>query len=218
MSSNSLFRPFVLSLLVVAAVGSSALLAQTPGRAAITEKLDTPQVHVYVATLQPKTPVPSPNGHATDRMLIYMDDGVMTRKEGNGKPETITFKRGDLRWRPASGAYVAENTSDHPIRILEIDLKGKPSGPLPVTKLDPPLVDAAKYKVMFENDSVRVLRIHFGPHEKGAQHEHILNRVVFYLNDQGNTKADDVRMAGAAVHTEQNEADQPADRIAVELK
>lgn len=214
------FHPIALLLPMLATVtlGTSALLAQTPGRAAITEKLDTPQVHVYVATLQPHTPVPSANGHATDRMLIYMDDGVMTRKEGSGKPETITFHRGDLRWRPASGAYVAENTSDRPIRILEIDLKGKPSGPLPVTKLDPPSVDASKYKVAFENDSVRVLRIHFGPHEKGAQHEHILNRVVFYLNDQGTTKADDVRMAGAAVHTEQNDSDQPADRIAVELK
>lgn len=213
------FRPLALSLLVVFAVGVSSLPAQTtPGRAAIAEKLDTPQAHVYIATLQPRTPIPSPNGHATNRMLIYLDEGVMTRQEGSGKPETITFHRGDIRWRPASGGYVAQNTSDHPIRILEIDLKGKPSGPLPVTKLDPTLVDPAKYKVIFENDAVRVLRIHFGPHEKGAQHEHILNRVVFYLNDQGTTKADDVRMAGAAVHTEQNDGDQPADRIAVELK
>ena len=208
----------VLAFLACAVFASSTLLAQAPGRAAIAEKLDTPQAHVYVATLQPHTPIPSPNGHATNRMLIYMDDGVMTRQEGSGKPETITFHRGDVRWRPASGGYVAENTSDHPIRILEIDLKGKPSGPLPATKLDPTLADPAKYKVIFENDAVRVLRIHFGAHEKGAQHEHILNRVVFYLNDQGTTKADDVRMAGAAVHTEQNDGDRPADRIAVELK
>jgi hypothetical protein len=71
---------------------------------------------------------------------------------------------------------------------------------------------------MLENDQVRVLRIHFGPHEQGAQHEHILNRVVVYLNDQANARADDVRMAGAATHAEQNRSDQPAERIAVELK
>ena len=69
-----------------------------------------------------------------------MDDGVMTRKEG-ADTSTITFKRGDVRWRPASGPYTAENTSDHPIRILEIDLKGAPAGPLPVTTLDPVAVD-----------------------------------------------------------------------------
>jgi hypothetical protein len=219
---TSSHRPLsVLLLLLVAAQAAlpAVGLAQTPpARAAIAEKLDTPQARVYVATLQPRTPSPSPNGHATNRVLIYLDDGVMTRQEGNGKPETISFRRGDVRWRPASGAYVAENTSDHPIRILEIDLKGKPSGAAPATKLDPTVVDPDRYKVIFENGYVRVLRIHFGPHEKGAEHEHILNRVVLYLNDQGRTKKDDVRIAGAAVHTEQNESDQPADRIAVELK
>jgi len=214
---NITFRPLIASTLV--GLVSAPLFAQsTPARAAIAEKLDTPQVHVYVATLQPHAPSQSPNGHATNRMLIYMDDGVMTRREGEGKADTITFKRGDVRWRPASGAYVAENTSDHPIRILEIDLKGKPSGPAPTTKLDPTIVDPARYKVVFENEAVRVLRIHFGPKEKGAEHEHILNRVVFYLNDQGGAKADDVRMAGAATHTEQNAVDTPADRIAVEIK
>jgi hypothetical protein len=63
-----------------------------------------------------------------------------------------------------------------------------------------------------------VLRVHFGPGETGARHQHILNRVVFYLNDQPNAKADDVRMAGAATHAEANESAQPAYRIAVELK
>lgn len=142
----------------------------------------------------------------------------MTRQDGEDKPQRIEFHRGQVRWRPASGAYVAENISDQPIRILEIDLKGKPAGPAPVSKLDPTVVDARHYRVEFENDQVRVLRVHYDAHDKGAEHEHILNRVVLYLNDQGNTKADDVRMAGAGTHTEQNAGDRPADRIAVELK
>jgi hypothetical protein len=207
-----------LALLLVGGVTSVALAQNPPARAAITEKLDVEKAHVYVATLQPRTPSPSPNGHATNRVLIYLDDGVMTRREGSGPVETITFHRGDVRWRPASGAYVAENTSDKPIRLLEIDLKGKPSGPAPTTKLDPTVVDPGRYKVVFENEQVRVLRIHFEPHEKGERHEHLLNRVVLYLNDQAAAKADDVRLSGAAVHVEQNNADTPADRIAVELK
>jgi hypothetical protein len=87
-----------------------------------------------------------------------------------------------------------------------------------VTKLDPVKVDGKHYKVELENEYVRVLRIHFGPREKGETHEHILNRVVFYVNDQSAGKADDVRMAGAATHAEENASDQAADRIAVELK
>lgn len=197
---------------------SCALRAQNaPAPATITPRLDTPQARVIVATLQPHTPSIARNGHATNRFLIYLDDGVMTRTEGDQKT-TIEFHRGDVRWRPASGAYIAENISDHPIRILEVDLKGPPAGPLPVSKLDPVAVDRAHYSVAFENEYVRVLRVHFGPHEKGGTHEHILNRVVLYLNDQTNAKADDVRMSGAATHAEENTAATPADRIAVELK
>ena len=134
------------------------------------------------------------------------------------KPQTIEFHRGDVRWRPASGAYVAENISDHPIRIMEIDLKGKPAGPAPVSKLDPTVVDAKHYKVELENDQVRILRVHYDPHDKGERHEHILNRVVLYLNDQPGAKQDEVRLSGAGTHTEQNAGDTPADRIAVEIK
>ena len=197
---------------------SAGLQAQNaPAPATITQKLDTDQARVIVATLKPRTPSVSANGHATDRVLIYLDDGVMTRKEGD-QTQKIEFHRGDVRWRPRSGAYTAENLSDHPIRILEIDLKGPAKGPLPVTKIDPTVVDPAHYKVTFENESVRVLRIHMGPNEKSPMHEHNLNRVVLYLNDQGNSKADDVRMAGPGTHTEENASSQPADRIAVELK
>jgi hypothetical protein len=197
---------------------SSGLQAQNaPAAAAIEVKLDTQQARVIVATLQPRTPSIAKNGHATDRMLIYLDDGVMTRTEG-GQTTRIEFHRGDVRWRPASGAYTAENISDQPIRILEVDLKGPPAGPGPMTALDPVSVDPGHYKVAFENEKVRVLRIHFGPREKSPTHQHMLNRVVLYLNDQPNAKAEEVRMAGAATHTEENTSGQPADRIAVELK
>ena len=203
---------------VVTVLLAAGLRAQNaPAPAAIANKLDTPQVRVYVATLQPRTPSRSPNGHATDRVLVYLDAGTMTRQDNEGT-QTVAFKRGDVRWRPASGAYVAENTSDHPIRILEIDLKGGPSGQATATPLDPAKVDARHYTVEFENDRVRVLRVHYNAHDTGAEHEHLLNRVVVYMNDQPGAKADDVRASGPAKHTEQNASDGPADRIAVELK
>jgi hypothetical protein len=198
-------------LVVLATAG---LFAQSPS---VETKLDTPQAHVIIVTLAPHTPEPSRSGHATNRVLIYLDNGVMTREEG-GKKQSLEFHRGQVRWRPASGAYVAENISDHPIRLLEVDLKGGPSGVSAATKLDPAVVDPKHYKVELENDQVRVLRIHYDAHDKGQLHEHILNRVVFYLNDQTDGKADDVRLSGAGTHVEENKGDQPADRIAVELK
>ena len=212
--------------LVLAAVFT---LTQAVPAVTIEQKLDTPQVRVYVATLRPHAPVVAANGHATHRVLIYMDEGEMEVQEGakgaksaqsakSAKSTKSNFKRGEVLWRPAGGPYVAENTTDHPIRILEIDLKGAPGGPAPKTALDPAAVDPQRYKVEFENEYVRVLRIHFGPKETGQNHQHMLNRVVFYLNDQPNAKADDVRISGAATHVESNNSDQAADRIAVEIK
>ena len=207
--------------LALALLGSAAPMALAQGAspsAAIAQKLDNDKARVYVATLQPHTPSRSPNGHATNRVLIYLDTGTMTRQEGNGPVETIAFKRGDVLWRPASGAYVAENTGSTPIRILEVDLKTTPTGPAPTTALDAPVVDPKRYTVVLDNPQTRVLRVHFEPHDVGARHEHMLNRVVVYMNDQGPRKADDVGMSGPAVHVERNDTDTPQDRIAVELK
>jgi hypothetical protein len=80
------------------------------------------------------------------------------------------------------------------------------------------VVDAKHYKVEFDNDQVRVLRVHYDAHDKGERHEHLLNRVVLYLNDQPGAKTDEVRVSGPGTHTEENAGDTPADRIAVELK
>ena len=199
-------------LIVWAAAGSAAAQSVIE-----TDKFDVEKAHVYVAAVQPHRPVRAPNGHATNRVFIYMDDGVMTRREGTGPTQTVMFHRGDVGWIPASTGYVSENTTDRPVRILVVDVKGKP-GPPQATRLDPTVVDPRHYTVALDNDQVRVLRIHFEPHDRGNEHEHLLNRVVFNLNDQASGKADDVRMAGAAVHTEENQAGTPADRIAVELK
>src|SRR5262245_27312977 len=151
-------------LTAIAAVCSvlvaSGLDAQQPAPAQITQRLDNEQVRVYVATLQPHTQSISRSGHATNRVLIYLDDGMMTREEA-GNTTRIEFHRGDVRWRPASGAYTSVNVSDHPIRILEVDLKGPPKGDAQTTALDAVAVDGAHFKVLLENESVRVLRVHY---------------------------------------------------------
>ena len=49
-------------------------------------------------------------------------------------------------------------------------------------KADPVKVDAKHYKVEFENESVRVLRISYAPGEKSVMHYHP-NGVAVYLTD-----------------------------------
>ncbi len=196
-------------LVLISAVGLSA---QGPN-----VKLDNEQVHVIAVTAQPHRPSPLVE-HTLNRVMIYLDPGAVTWTGASGKVEKIDVHAGYVLWSPAGEPYKNEVVTDQPIRIVEISLKNTSPAPLPETKLDPTVVDPKHYKVEFENDQVRVLRIHYGPHENGAMHEHILNRVVTYLTDHPNNKAGDVRMAGAAKHTEENASDQAVERIAVELK
>ena len=126
------------ALLLVPVLGAQS----SPPPVSVTERLDTPQARVIVATLRPHMPIVAKGGHATHRVLVYLDDGAMTRKEGE-QSTSVQFRRGDVRWRPSSGAYISENTTDHPVRILEIDLKGPPTHAAAVTQLDPAVVDGS---------------------------------------------------------------------------
>ena len=97
-------------------------------------------------------------------------------------------------------------------------------------KADPVKVDAKHYKVEFENESVRVLRISYAPGEKSVMHYHP-NAVAVYITD-GNTrmttpdgKTQEMAVkAGAAAwtpagsHLPQNTGDKRFEVILVELK
>lgn len=201
---------FWLPLIALCALG---VWAQAPPAV----KLDNEQVHVIAVTAQPHRPSPLVD-HPLNRVMIYLDPGEVTWTGESGKVEKFAVHAGEVRWSPAGEPYKNENVTDHPMRIVEISLKNTSPAPLPKTALDPVAVDPEHYKVEFENDQVRVLRIHYGAREGGALHEHTLNRVVTYLTDHPNAKQGDVRMAGPAKHTEENAFDRPVERIAVELK
>lgn len=155
--------------------------------------------------------------HKTNRVQIYLDSGATTLTRPDGKVDRIEYKAGDVRWSPAGGLHISENITDHPVRIVEIELKNKPQ-PHKVSDLDPLKVDSKHYKLEFENDQVRVMRIRYGPKEKGPVHQHTMDRVVVYLNDQRNGKAGQFRMGTLATHSEENTFDQAEERIAVDLK
>lgn len=95
---------------------------------------------------------------------------------------------------------------------------------------DPVKVDSKHYSVVFENDSVRVLRIAFGPHEKSVMHEHP-NGVIVWLTDEsthhtmpdGKTmdtkgKAGDAAPIPAMKHLPENIGDSRFEAILIEFK
>src|SRR4030095_14378061 len=96
---------------------------------------------------------------------------------------------------------------------------------------DPVKVDANHYKVMFENDQVRVLKIHYNPKEKSVMHEHPASVVVFLNTSKakftladgtsttdGGGKAGSVRFTDAGKHLPENIGTTPIEAVLVELK
>src|ERR1039458_8831460 len=97
-------------------------------------------------------------------------------------------------------------------------------------KADPVKVDAKHYKVEFENESVRVLRISYAPGEKSVMHYHPAS-VAVYLTDgksrmttpdgksvETAIKAGAASWAPAGSHLPQNVGDKSFEVIVVELK
>jgi quercetin dioxygenase-like cupin family protein len=91
-------------------------------------------------------------------------------------------------------------------------------------------VDPKHYKVEFENSEVRILRIHYGPHEKSVMHSHPAG-VVVYLSDgnmrfnmadgkvvDASGKKGETLYTPAVVHMPEDTGDAPFDAVLVELK
>lgn len=95
---------------------------------------------------------------------------------------------------------------------------------------DPTKIDARHYKVDFENDQVRVLRITYGPGEKSVMHYHPASVAVFLTGGKGkftfpdgttqeiDWKAGQTVWLPATEHQPENLGDAPFELIQIELK
>jgi len=195
-------------------------------------KIENEQARILVVTSAPGAKS-ALHEHKMNRVMIYLDAGKMTLTDTNGKVETLNFSAGQALWSPASGLHTSLNVSEHPVRIVEVELKSKPgsANTLKQSALDPVKVDPKRYKVEWENDQVRVVRAWYGPHDKGVMHEHVLNRAVTFLTDgdmkvttpDGESKilktaAGEVTWGGQAKHIEENLSAHPFEVVVVEFK
>jgi quercetin dioxygenase-like cupin family protein len=90
--------------------------------------------------------------------------------------------------------------------------------------------DPKHYSVISENDQVRILKVHYGPHEKSVMHSHPAAVAVFLTDanaqftlpdgkkEPRNMKAGDSQYTAAATHLPENMGDQAMDVIVIELK
>ena len=91
-------------------------------------------------------------------------------------------------------------------------------------------VDAKHYTVISENARLRIVKVHYGPHEKSVMHSHPAGVAVFLTDSKVRftfpdgktqdvtTKAGDAQYTEAVTHLPENMDDKGMDVILVELK
>jgi len=212
-------RTILLPLLAAIAVGPSVTF------------IDNDQVKAFRALEQPHVKGKM-HEHKVNRVMVYLQGGKQRFEYQDGrKPEVFTYTAGEVKWAAPDGMHLPENIGDQPFNIIEIELKKPGTGKKITSALDPVKIDPKHYKVEFENDQVRVIRAHMGPHESVPMHEHTLNRVTIFLTDQNiratgpdgksavtEHKAGDVIWSAPVTHKEENLNASEFEVIAVEIK
>jgi len=91
-------------------------------------------------------------------------------------------------------------------------------------------VDPKHYTVVSENDQVRIVKIHYGAHEKSVMHSHPASVLVALTDGKGQFtfpdgtkkdfafKAGDAQIGKPTTHLPENTSDAGMDLILVELK
>ena len=215
------------SLCFIAAVSLTPLPAQSTSGTPI----ENESVKVLDVMVQPGTKTRM-HDHKVNRVMVYLDEGKQHFEWQDGKPTDLKWKAGEPLWSPAAGMHVATITSDKPVRIIEVELKKPGAGNSPSAPAKDPLKVAPKnYKKVFENDQVRVSRVHFEPGETVPMHEHATNRVTVMLADQDfrittadgqvqtpKRKYGEVTWGVPVTHKEENLSSKPFDLIMIDLK
>jgi quercetin dioxygenase-like cupin family protein len=95
---------------------------------------------------------------------------------------------------------------------------------------DPTKVEPKHYRLLFENDRVQVVSVHYGPHEKSEMHDHPGGVVVIVtgghlrFTDQNGKVTDSIAKSGEArwfppfKHKVENLGDEPYNAVYVGIK
>ncbi len=220
----------LITLLVFASVPA---LAQDPAKVAAKQckvELENDYVRVLHWTVGPheKTAM-----HEHPALVSISLSGSKTRYTApDGKTRDLESKAGQATWSDPQ-KHSSENLGDKAGEIIQVELRKKPAAAMtaiPVSE-DSVTVDPKHYKVEFQNDRVRVLRIKYGPGEKSVMHSHPANVAVFLTGGQtkmtlpdgksnvSSVKAGQVQWSGnKEKHLPENVGGKPFELILVELK
>jgi quercetin dioxygenase-like cupin family protein len=111
--------------------------------------------------------------HKHPGYVVYsLGDGKVRFTDAKGTATEADLKAGEVMWRDAE-THASEAVTN--IHAVLFELKGGPAAAVaarPAGGADPVSVDPTHYKVLLDNDRVRVLEFRARPGEKSPMHSH----------------------------------------------
>jgi len=219
----------VIALLILASVPA---LAQDPVKVATKQckvALENDYVRVLHWTTGPREKTPM-HGHPA-MVSISLSGGKTRFTSADGKTRDVESKAGQPIWSDPD-KHSSEELGGKAGEIIQVELKKQPGAAMTsfAASEDSVAVDPKHYKVEFQNDRVRVLRIKYGPGEKSVMHAHPANVAVFLNDGQAkmtlpdgkanatDMKAGQVLWSGKEKHLPENSGSKPFELVLVELR
>ena len=221
-----------LIVIVLLALASAPALAQDPAKVAAKQckvAFENDYVRVLHWTVSPREKTAMHDHPAL--VSISLSGGKSRFTSPDGKTRDVESKAGQATWSDPD-KHSSEGLGDKAGEIIQVELKTKPGTAMtaiPATE-DSVTVDPKHYKVEFQNDRVRVLRIKYGPGEKSVMHAHPANVAVFLTDGEtkmtlpdGKTnvagvKGGQVQWAGKEKHLPEHTGNKPFEVVLVELR
>src|SRR5450759_378634 len=165
--------PMAVALAAVAAFAQD-VVQLAPGQVKVVFENDRVRVLHFTEPGHSKLPMHSHPAYVT--VGFTTDHSKYTFPDGKTSDERS--KAGDVTYSKAL-THTSENLSDTTSEAILVELKKPGTAPAAKVTLDPGKVDPKHYKVVLNNDQVRVLRAKYGPGEKSVMHEHPDSVAVF---------------------------------------
>src|SRR2546423_1262164 len=222
--------PTGVALLTLLAFCAVPALAQDPARVAPgMYKVRLNNARVRVLEVNAKAGQKARTHVHPDYVVYDLSDGRVRFTDAKGTATEADMKAGDVMWRGAE-THASEAVTD--IHAILFELKGpkRATAARPAGGADPVTADPAHFKVLLDNDRVRVLEFRARPGEKVVMHSH--PDYITYNFDGSKTKftypkgkpvevtsrAGDVLWHRAETHAGQITGDTGAHVLIVELK
>jgi beta-alanine degradation protein BauB len=208
---------------------AASAMAQDPAKVApdlYKVRLDNAEVRVL--EVKGKAGQKAPMHKHRDYVVYSLTDGSARHTDAKGAASDSSLKAGQAIWRDAE-SHASEVVSD--IHVLLFELKGRKATKRARAAAadDPTKVDPDHYKVLLENDRVRVLEFRGSPGNETPMHSHP-GYVTYNLdggkttfNSKGKTvevvsQAGEVRWHDAETHSGKNTGETELRVLIVEIK